>query len=420
MSSYFKTLLVMTTFLGQMVAFGQWNSIEVDTDISFTSSYFLNDQKGYISGYKTDFTGTIAEIYKTEDAGLNWELVKSIDIAGHYVSEMSWISEDYVYMGTQSTFDDGVLLVSNNGAQDLFWVHSLPSEDGVKSISFLNQTTGFVVTDLDNFYVTTDSGDSWDFITPSVSGGDLIINKILALSTNVILVAGSDASGNTAKIYRTTNQGNSWNEVYSIFDNNGASVKDIDISSIAHAVVQKGNSVLTLKSIDGISWSIIGSTLNNSIGRSISSLDNSHSYLSYYDTNSQENKVNKIINDSPSEEIISEGDTSIFEIHYINDELGLAFGKYGTIKRWTPPTGVNNQQREILSVYPNPSNGEFRINNLSYDMNIEVYDLRGQLVSRNYSIESDLISLTNLGKGIYFLKVVSNNKVALFQKIIIE
>ena len=85
--------------------------------------------------------------------------------------------------------------------------------------------------------------------------------------------------------------------------------------------------------------------------------------------------------------------------------------------------GVNlNTLTSSLSVYPNPSNGEFTLsvtNTQVTDLNILITNMQGQSVYHN-QIKSVLdyegtINLTEFAKGVYFLKV--NNQV---QKILVQ
>jgi hypothetical protein len=80
------------------------------------------------------------------------------------------------------------------------------------------------------------------------------------------------------------------------------------------------------------------------------------------------------------------------------------------------------QVNATLDVYPNPSTGSFTVNIENNDLkDIYVYDAMGRIVySRNNATEQSFqIDVTQLPKGLYLVKVISNNKMQV-QKVISE
>jgi hypothetical protein len=80
-----------------------------------------------------------------------------------------------------------------------------------------------------------------------------------------------------------------------------------------------------------------------------------------------------------------------------------------------------NETAGTLSVYPNPSNGNIRINsNLAIPYNIEVFDLSGRKVQDMKVFQSNTeINLENLSKGAYQIRV-SNNYNSVRETVIIK
>ena len=90
---------------------------------------------------------------------------------------------------------------------------------------------------------------------------------------------------------------------------------------------------------------------------------------------------------------------------------------------------AQNQNNSRLSVYPNPTNGnavidienlaavniEVTLINILGSKVMEVYS--GEVVSNYQSIDANL---TNLDKGIYFVKVRSDGKVIMTDKILVD
>ncbi|MFC0602921.1 S8 family serine peptidase [Winogradskyella pulchriflava] len=90
----------------------------------------------------------------------------------------------------------------------------------------------------------------------------------------------------------------------------------------------------------------------------------------------------------------------------------------------------DNNLLENLSVYPNPSNGEFTIsfqsnlNSVDNNVKVEVYDLRGRKVYNNSFINSssvfkETISLNGIKSGVYLVNISEGNK-STSHKLIIE
>lgn len=58
-----------------------------------------------------------------------------------------------------------------------------------------------------------------------------------------------------------------------------------------------------------------------------------------------------------------------------------------------------------FSVYPNPTDGLFRINGMTEDMKVEVYDLAGQLQRIKSSGGNGLLDISTLPKGLYLVRL---------------
>jgi hypothetical protein len=94
----------------------------------------------------------------------------------------------------------------------------------------------------------------------------------------------------------------------------------------------------------------------------------------------------------------------------------------GFIARFSPPFGTTTNTNQIteekdkISIVPNPNGGIFNINlsnQNSSKSTILIYGANGVLIQtlENISINNYQIDLTKQAKGIYFIKVVSNDKV---------
>jgi len=73
----------------------------------------------------------------------------------------------------------------------------------------------------------------------------------------------------------------------------------------------------------------------------------------------------------------------------------------------------NQELKNSISIYPNPSNGEIFINssNLHTLEKVELYTVNGKKVKEYFDLsDKKSLDFSSLQKGLYFLKVASNNK----------
>ncbi|MEM7374285.1 MAG: choice-of-anchor J domain-containing protein [Bacteroidota bacterium] len=86
--------------------------------------------------------------------------------------------------------------------------------------------------------------------------------------------------------------------------------------------------------------------------------------------------------------------------------------------------GIESLFEQGLSVYPNPSSGQFYLENLegSRDANIEITDLTGKVVHAEslylHANETHVITLSDLSTGMYLIKVHSNDKIGVERLIV--
>jgi hypothetical protein len=81
-------------------------------------------------------------------------------------------------------------------------------------------------------------------------------------------------------------------------------------------------------------------------------------------------------------------------------------------------TGIETFIDEEL-VYPNPSSGIFKIYSSKKILEIEIFDLRGNVVYKSLASQNE-IKLSVLPKGIYFIRVIHENQKISFSKLIFE
>lgn len=86
------------------------------------------------------------------------------------------------------------------------------------------------------------------------------------------------------------------------------------------------------------------------------------------------------------------------------------------------PTSTNilNQEKNI-TIYPNPANESITIKYENQYFNVELYNIIGNKISTKSScLNSEIINTKDLKSGVYFLKILSDNKQINIQKIVIS
>ncbi len=86
-------------------------------------------------------------------------------------------------------------------------------------------------------------------------------------------------------------------------------------------------------------------------------------------------------------------------------------------------TGVDdNSFRSAVSIYPNPSNGLFTINNTPDQLlTVEVFDMLGNSVYKTKSSAKDIkVDMGSTSKGIYFVEITNPNGSKLTKKMVVK
>jgi sialate O-acetylesterase len=91
----------------------------------------------------------------------------------------------------------------------------------------------------------------------------------------------------------------------------------------------------------------------------------------------------------------------------------------------TSSTIDSNPRKSRISVYPNPSHGNFTINATDYQtknqISVTVRDLQGNIVFERIAKEGDVIDVnSNVKPGTYILQIVDGNKVISKERVIID
>ena len=86
--------------------------------------------------------------------------------------------------------------------------------------------------------------------------------------------------------------------------------------------------------------------------------------------------------------------------------------------------GIEEQDQNVVSIYPNPSNGVFTLKATSGSVIVSIMDAQGRVVLNqevtSYAGEEMQLDLTQFGKGIYFATVQNNESTKMLKLEVIE
>ncbi|MEM6685819.1 MAG: T9SS type A sorting domain-containing protein [Bacteroidota bacterium] len=273
-----------------------------------------------------------------------------------------------------------------------------------------------------DIYRSTDRGTTWTDLNSNA--GTIEFISIAPSDPNVIYVSG----GNTLR--RTNNGGAFWATLGLPQPGN---VKSIEVNPTNPAEVYIAysgylNGKVYKSTNSGITWTNITGSLPNIPTHKIlykTGTTDGELFLAtdlgvYYRTDSAGDWVrlgqglpNVIVND--------------IEIHYATEKLRAATYGRGVWEVAIDENSLSVEDRQLASnavqVYPNPTvNKTFtvRLNNLSGDSNILVYNLIGSVVREiETSATEEKVDLSGYASGLYFIKVTNNRK-SLTKKIVVN
>lgn len=93
------------------------------------------------------------------------------------------------------------------------------------------------------------------------------------------------------------------------------------------------------------------------------------------------------------------------DLHFYNDQLFLVFGSHEIYRKDAVLSTANIAQMSKLTVYPNPTNGFIQLKSEADIKSAVLYDLQGSIVVGAQLDVSGEMDLSNVGSGVYLLKV---------------
>ncbi|HMS34999.1 MAG TPA: YCF48-related protein [Ignavibacteria bacterium] len=404
-------LLSLILFSNISICFSQsgWISQQSGININLNSVKFVNTNTGWCAGEN-------GIILLTTNGGNNW----IVQISGYNgnLNDVSFLTAKIGY----AAGDSGVILKTITGGTNWIRININPNNE-LYSVFFISETLGYAggfrQNPINQFYRTSDGGNSWDSVQFESN-----IRDILFINSATGWIASESFSEANSQIYKTINSGLNWNKQFasSLYINSLFFIDSLNgWFGAPRAVLGVPNIYRTTNGgenwIPAPPWS--GSEIN-----SILFVSKLRGYAA---------GPNKLIQFTSDGGVIWTGQSystngsSYNSVDFIDSLTGWVVGDSGIILKTTTGgviTGFSNTVSEIPEKYflsqnyPNPFNPVtslgFGISNLGF-VSLKIYDASGKEIKTLvneikqpglYKVEFDGSSLAS---GIYFYKLESGN-----------
>lgn len=335
--------------------------VQFDTTDKFHTIQFLDNNTGYAGG---GFGR--ARFLKTTNGGMNWDFTTPFGSGTGNILDLKFINTSTGWICSDDNSGGGVFKTINGGVN---WIRQLDQSYLPKKLFFLNQDTGWVISDLRKLYRTNNAGTNW-----FLQGNWNFISCIYFPSRDT-----GYASGDSTGFMKTINGGSNWTRL-----NNP---------------------------VPGGSYGLCVHFINNSTG--------------WFGSN-----FGKVLKISDGQTVQYQNVPSFTNnsIQFFDSLVGYSGGAkmIKTTDGGGPVVSIINNSFEVITNYklyqnyPNPFNPNTVISYrllVSGIINIKIYDLRGKEIATlvnerksagNYTINFDA-SKYNLSSGIYFYTLTTDS-----------
>ena len=363
---------------------------------------FTDNNTGFICGWNNT-------LLKTTDAGDTW-VNKTSPFNGH-ISGICFVNANTGYT-TGGNSGVGNVAKTTDGGESWNFTYTINSYSSANKIKFFDASTGIVTVLYDQVYRTTDGGYNWVLLSPTTIYS---VYDICILNSNTGFMSGS-MSNSEKRIYKTTDAGATWNQV---FGGNGNYVGFYSMKFINSSTGYCSGYGLLKTTNGGNNWFQVN-TPTTSFCTTIEIVNNSIMYLSSYGV------VYKSTDAGYSWGPLNIPTNERIEFaKFFDANTGIIAGDNNIILRTTNGGGnfvsnINNNEiipssYSLGQNYPNPFNSmtNFKFSMLNAgDIKVVVYDIQGRevqtlvnerLQAGTYEVKFDGSMLTS---GVYFYRMV--------------
>ncbi len=377
---------------------------------------FLDQNTGF--ALAENWTGGLlsSDLMMTTDGGSSWSNITGM---ANHNGASHFVNENFGFL-TVNDFNLKVYKTTDGGQN--WTVTDLEDYDFTPTcIRFYDELKGIICGD-NQILVTSDGGVNWaevydDSFTNSY-------RDIEFRNEDEVYICGEDCT--SSFVIKSEDGGNSWNYLYAT---NHIEVEDIYLYD-QNTVFLVGYDAI-LKSTDG-GESFIETTISNQNEIFFYSIYFPSEEIGFAVGHGQYETIVKSTDGGETWNAINSNSTSnLNAVHFFDENIGLVFGDNGVVLKTTTggvtgfeeTTGMSSIS--VFNAFPNPFNNEINI-----DMNfsdhwsdglILIYDQSGKHI-QDYefcSLSGNLkIETGKLNSGVYFIQLITDNKLSETKKII--
>jgi photosystem II stability/assembly factor-like uncharacterized protein len=409
-----KYLLLSLFLISTSITFAQWtlNYSLAGGYYAIDAVHFIDNNTGFIGGLPSS-AGASTKIKKTTNGGTTWTDVATVNSG---VRDITFVNSNLGF----AVGDGGLIAKTTDGGNN--WstqYYTNPNTfqlESFESVYFTDANTGYIAGGFYEMWVlkTTDGGANWTPLTMPAYFQRL--KSIFFTNQNVgYVVSGDDTGGGLGKIYKTINGGSTWDSLSPGISNQY--FKDVFFSDANNGVVSCVSGVLLHTTNGGTTWTQVTNPTGTEEITEFSFVDSQVGYASTL--------LGKVIKTTDGGVNWSVNGTlttmnAAYSISVPTYNFGVTGGLYGMYGVMNNPTGINESaSNDKVLIYPNPTSNQLIIDNqtISTIKIIEIIDITGKTIKEIQP--SNTIDVANLASGVYFIKLISDEK-SITQKFIKE
>lgn len=416
----FNTLIMVAALaMAPVAANAQWSAVRFDSSNTFSNVYAATPNDVFVLG--TEPVNGEYFMLRTADGGTTWDSIALNSGMNQFqMFEIYFPDVNNGFIGgRKNNATQSLRKTTDNGTT---WTDVTPEPTSIETISsiyFLDAQTGWATSGF-NLYTTSNGGSTW---TTSVLG--FLPQDIYFVDATTGYACGGNAFSTPAVVMKTTDGGQTWNEVLSNYDANlfvstNAFLNVVDANTIFTA--QQWTNKLFRTTNAGATWDTIV-------------CDSAFEVIDFH------------FNSADSGQVL----TSMGQIYYTNDAgatwalayatqwgfygpsvylysldfaqgVGYVCGSNGLVKRFDAnlsSVGEHHSSQGTLKVYPNPcyqyQNVRILCEGLTGDCDVTVYNTLGEIVYTDqvkdvqtlYYIELKEVSFLS---GLYTVEVTNGTQ----------
>jgi photosystem II stability/assembly factor-like uncharacterized protein len=376
-----------------------------------TSIIFIDENIGFVSG---GFNWRA--VMKTINGGITWNVV-----APFHASEIQMLNAQIGFACSDPYTSIGKIYKTSDAGNT--WQVVFEHEDGIKSIHFVNELTGYAVGDSEIAFKTIDGGATWQSI--EVPYGWYLDVKFFTEQYGFIL----DDYG---KVFKTYDGGHSWINDLELYGLRSIEMTDssVFVAGDFGSILKKDitfNELIYFDLLSAQSHSPTDAVVQVFIKSGLN-LENAELSVELglqpgvYNQSFDIETLNGFVTKSINFELTNLEQQTRYYCRYVIKQGDLTKLSDEISFETQVVTGINQDSETQLVVYPNPAKDLLNVsikNSVITQYHYELKDMVGNTISVGVVGDRGLIDVSSFSAGMYFLSIVDQDK-RYFRRIVIQ